>query len=438
MATFSESGILPTDRTVVAILGGGRGTRLWPLTEQRSKPAVPLGGRYRLIDIPISNCINSGFRRMFVLTQFNSASLNRHVNLTYKFDYFTRGFVEILAAEQRADCEVWFQGTADAVRRSFRHFKPYKPKYLMILSGDQLYKMDYRKLLKFHIETGAAATVSCVACDRESAKSFGLMNLDDSFSIADFAEKPKEDEVLDRFRATTEVKQRFGIDENRDCYLASMGIYIFDVDKLTDLLADESRSDFGKHVLPDAVAGGLPVKGYVFDGYWEDIGTIRSFFDANLMMAEKLPPFDIYTPSSPIYTNPRYLPSTKIYSCRVASSLVADGCIMEQADLDNCVIGQRSVVNAGVTMKEVVMMGADGYEQIEDFGKNERMGIPNIGIGAHSVIEQCIIDKNARIGKNVKIINKDHVDSSESQDWAIREGIVIIKKNVIIPDGTVI
>ena len=378
------SGIIPTHKAVVAILGGGRGTRLWPLTELRSKPAVPLGGRYRLIDIPISNCINSRLLKIFVLTQFNSASLNRHVNFTYKFDYFTKGFVEILAAEQREDCDVWFQGTADAIRRSFRHFTPYKPEYMIILSGDQLYKMDYRKLLGFHIDSGADCTVSCVACNREEAKEFGLMNLDDNFNIVDFAEKPKEDEILDKFRATTEVKEKFELNPNDDSYLASMGIYIFNTDKLLEMLADESRSDFGKHIIPDSVKNGLTVKGYVFNDYWEDIGTIKAFFKANLMMAQKMPPFDIYNAEAPIYTNPRYLPSTKLYSCRIAASLIADGCIMERADLDNCVIGQRSVINEGVTLKEVVMMGADYHERIEDLAENERKGVPNLGIGAHS------------------------------------------------------
>jgi len=438
MSKAKFSGIIPTHKAVVAILGGGRGTRLWPLTEQRSKPAVPLGGKYRLIDIPISNCINSRLNKIFVLTQFNSASLNRHVNFTYKFDYFTKGFVEILAAEQREDCDVWFQGTADAIRRSFRHFTPYKPEYMIILSGDQLYKMDYRKLLRFHIESEADCTVSCVACNREDAKEFGLMNLDDNFSIVDFAEKPKEDNILDKFKATDEVKTKFGLDKSKESYLASMGIYIFNTDKLLEMLSDESRSDFGKHIIPDSVKNGLSVKGYVFNDYWEDIGTIKAFFNANLMMAQKMPPFDIYNPEAPIYTNPRYLPSTKVYSCRIGTSLIADGCIMEKADLDNCVIGQRSVINEGVTLKEVVMMGSDEHERLEDLEKNEERGIPSIGIGANSVIERCIIDKGARIGKNVKIINRNNSTEEEHQDWAIREGIVIIKKGVIIPDDTVI
>jgi glucose-1-phosphate adenylyltransferase len=309
---------------------------------------------------------------------------------------------------------------------------------MIILSGDQLYKMDYRKLLKFHIESEADCTVSCVGVNRDDAKEFGLMNLDDTFSIVDFAEKPKEDEVLDRFKATDEVKEKFGLDKDKDRYLASMGIYIFNTDKLLDMLSDQSRSDFGKHVIPDSVKEGLNVKGYVFNEYWEDIGTIKSFFYANLMMAQKMPPFDMYDPEAPIYTNPRYLPSTKLYSCRVASSLIADGCILERADLDNCVIGQRSVINEGVTLKEVVMMGSDEHERLEDLAENEKRGIPGIGIGAYSVIERCIIDKGARIGKNVKIINKNNATDAEHQDWAIREGIVIIKKGVIIPDGTVI
>ena len=438
MAESKFTGFIPTHEAVVAILGGGRGTRLWPLTELRSKPAVPLGGKYRLIDIPISNCINSKLNKIFVLTQFNSASLNRHVNFTYKFDYFTTGLVEILAAEQREDCDVWFQGTADAIRRTFRHFTPYRPKYMIILSGDQLYKMDYRKLLKFHVEQGADCTVSCVGCNRDDAKEFGLMNLDENLSIVDFAEKPKEDEVLDRFKTTDKVKEKFGLDKDKDSYLSNMGIYIFNTDKLVEMLSDESRSDFGKHVIPDSVKNGLSVKGYVFNDYWEDIGTIKAFFKANLMMAQKMPPFDIYDPQAPIYTNPRYLPSTKLYSCRIAASLIADGCIMERADLDNCVIGQRSVINEGVTLKEVVMMGSDEHERLEDLVENEKKGIPNLGIGAHSVIEKCIIDKGARIGKNVKIINKNNAEEAEHQDWAIRDGIVIIKKDVIIPDGTVI
>ncbi len=428
---------LPLASTLAVILGGGRGTRLWPLTEYRSKPAVPLGGRYRLIDIPISNCINSNIRKIFVLTQFNSASLNRHVNDTYRFDYFSRGFVEILAAEQREDCEAWFQGTADAVRRQWRHFMPYNPKYIMILSGDQLYRMDYRDLLAYHIENQADVTVSTIPVRRSEAVQFGLMNLDEEGRIVEFAEKPKDPEVLDRFRMKDVLKERFGLDPDGEYYLASMGIYIFSTGALRELLKDESRSDFGKHVIPAAVEG-RGVFGYAFKGYWEDIGTIRAFFDANLMLAGKLPPFDLYDASSPIYTRPRYLPGTKLYSCRIGNSLIADGCIIEKADIDNSIIGMRSIINQNVTMREVVMMGADFYERLDDIARNRREGVPNIGIGEGSTIERAIIDKNVRIGRNVKIINKDRLSEANHEKYAIRDGIVIIKKNALIPDHTVI
>lgn len=429
---------LPLRDSLVLILGGGAGTRLWPLTDVRAKPAVPLMGKYRLIDIPISNAINSNMRKIFVLTQFNSASLNRHVNLTYKFDHFSPGFVEVLAAEQREESGDWFQGTADAVRQSWCHFGRFRPKYVLILSGDQLYRQDYRKVLQCHVETGANATVCCIPVDREPAKSFGLMNLADDCRIVEFAEKPKEDEVLDRFKITDKVKEHFELKHEGDKYLASMGIYIFNFDYLDALLhEDESKNDFGKHIIPRSIEDGKTY-GYVYDGYWEDIGTINAFFQANLEMTRPFPRFDFYEAAHPIFTHPRFLPMTKFYNCWIDHSNVAEGGILEEAHLKDSVLGLRCFVMKGVKLDRVVMMGSDYHQRIEDIEEDRAKGIPHIGINSGTVIHRAILDKNVRIGKNCRLVNERNLKEADGEGWVIRDGIIIIRKDALIPDGTVI
>ena len=423
--------------TLGIILGGGRGTRLFPLTEERSKPAVPLGGKYRLIDIPISNCINSQIRRIFVLTQFNSASLNRHVSLAYKFDSFSRGFVEVLAAEQTEDHPDWFQGTADAVRHNLRHFVRWSPQHFLILSGDQLYKMDYRKLLSQHIQKGAHATIGTVRATREQAKGFGIMEVDPGGRIVDFVEKPKDKPTLDRLALSGEKAAAFGLDPNEESYLASMGIYVFNRDVMLRMLQGSGGQDFGHDVIPEAIRG-FKLNAYFFDGYWEDIGTIRSFFDANLMMTQKFPPFDIYDADMPIFTNARFLPSSKFYNSSVKSTLIAEGSILDNAELSDSVIGVRSIIMSGSKLYRTVMMGADFYETPPEYAQNLARDVPELGVGPDCIIREAIIDKNARIGAGAKIVNEKNLQHADGDGYSIREGIVIVKKNAVIKEGTVI
>ncbi|MBI2943972.1 MAG: glucose-1-phosphate adenylyltransferase [Candidatus Wallbacteria bacterium] len=425
------------EETIGIVLGGGRGTRLYPLTEERSKPAVPLGGKYRLIDIPISNCINSQIRRIFVLTQFNSASLNRHVNLSYKFDSFSRGFVEVLAAEQTEENADWFQGTADAVRHNLRHFLRWSPRHFLILSGDQLYKMDFRALLSYHIERGAHATIAAVQATREQAKDFGIMELAPGGRIVNFVEKPKEDDVLDRLAISGEKAASIGMNPDKESYLASMGIYVFDRDVMFHVLQSRKAQDFGRHVIPDAVQD-FKIFAYSFDGYWEDIGTIRSFFEANLQMTQKYPPFDIYEPESPIFTNARYLPSSKFYSSVIKRALISEGCILEDAEVTDSVVGLRSIISSNAKLTRTVMMGADFYETPEDLTQNISRDVPHLGIGAGAEIREAIIDKNARIGAGARITNGQNLQHADGPGWSIRDGIVIVKKGAIIKEGTVI
>jgi glucose-1-phosphate adenylyltransferase len=428
---------VPVESTVALILGGGKGTRLYPLTEQRSKPAVPLGGKYRLIDIPISNCINSSIRRIFVLTQYNSASLNRHVSMSYKFDAYTRGFVEVMAAEQTEQSSDWYQGTADAVRRQIRHFQRWRPSHYLILSGDQLYRMDFRELLAHHLSTRARITVSGVPVSREAARAFGIFRIDGSGWIREFAEKPSDDADISAFAVRPDLAARLGLDPDGAHYLASMGIYVFDADCLHELLADPVRADFGKHLLPHALAA-HPVSAYLFSGYWEDIGTIRGFFAANLMLAQKYPPFDFYDAVAPIYTNARYLPPSKFYASRVRSSIVAEGCIVGDAVIEDSVIGLRSIIDRGVHMSRTVMMGADDYDDPAELGRFKARGLPPRGVGPGSVVRDAILDKNARIGERVKIENVKGLEAADGDGWAIRQGIVVVKRDAVLADGTVI
>jgi glucose-1-phosphate adenylyltransferase len=416
------------DDVLAIILGGGRGTRLFPLTLRRSKPAVPIGGKYRLIDIPISNCLNSNLRRIFVLTQFNSESLNRHISLTYKFDVFSSGFVSVLAAEQTEEGDHWFQGTADAVRQSLRHMRRSAAKEILILSGDQLYQMDYRQMLKTHRDNNAEATVGVIPVTADQASQFGILKMDATGRIIHFEEKPTAD------RLPSLVSDIPGVGSG---YLASMGIYTFEREALEGSLADPRLVDFGRHVIPDAVPR-RRVQAHVHKGYWEDVGTIQSYFLANLELCDPIPPFDFYDAAHPIYTNPRFLPASKVANCTIKNALISEGCIMQGAHIDRAVIGIRSRIGAGTQIRSSLLIGADGYETLHQMEATQTRGIPPIGIGAESIIENAIVDKNARIGRGVKILNQAGIKEQDGNGYFIREGIVIVAKNGVIPDGTVI
>jgi glucose-1-phosphate adenylyltransferase len=419
------------ENVLAIILGGGRGTRLFPLTQVRAKPAVPIAGKYRLIDIPISNCINSQIQKIFVLTQFNSESLNRHINRTYRFSIFSHGFVGVIAAEQTMANMDWFQGTADAVRQSLRHFREHKVDYLLILSGDQLYRMDYREMLRSHIETKADITISAIPVGGKEASSFGILKMDRHRRIVQFREKPRP-EQLSPLKSTL---GRLGAGDRP--YLASMGIYLFNREVLIEVLKDETKVDFGKEVIPAAIPKHR-VCAFLFDGYWEDIGTIKAFYKANIDLTHTHPPFRLYDPSFPLYTHPRFLPDSKIIDCTVHHALISDGAVITKANVSQSIIGIRSQVGQGTRISRSLIMGADFFELDEDLRKNKRSRIPNVGIGDHCTITQAIIDKNARIGKNVSITNAKKVRNLDGPNYFIRDGIVIIPKNAIVPDGTVI
>ena len=426
-------------KLLAVILGGGAGNRLFPLTQQRSKPAVPLGGKYRLVDIALSNCINSDILRTFVLTQYNSASLNRHIAQTYRFSQFSNGFVEIIAAEQTPESPQWFQGTADAVRQVLPHIRDWGIDTLLILSGDHLYRMDYRHFLQRHHETGADVTVSVIPCEARSASEFGLLKTDENGRIVEFKEKPKGDELL----AMQVDTMRLGLDANeaaRRPYLASMGIYVFKYDHLEQLLADDPKGiDFGKHVIPAAI-NARNVQAHMFDGYWEDIGTIGAFYRANLDLTTKIPKFNLFDSEAPVYTRARYLPPSKIEESEINDSIVSDGCIINGAKITNSVVGLRSRVSKGVQLDASFMMGADFYQTFEDMRTDMGKGLPRVGIGEGSIVRRAIIDKNARIGKNARLLNEAGVSEADGPggSYFIRDSIIIVPKNAVIPDGSVV
>jgi len=420
-------------------MGGGQGTRLFPLTKDRAKPAVPLAGKYRLVDIPISNCINSGFRRIYILTQFNSTSLHSHISRTYKFDQFTSGFVEILAAQPTLTNTSWYEGTADAVRKNLIHFLNHDFDYLIILSGDQLYRMDFRLMIAQHVETGADITVATIPVGRREAQSLGIMQIAEDRRITRFEEKPKDPAVLDSLRLEPKWYPKLGIAEpvaQGELFLASMGIYVFNRDLIRSLL-DNPLTDFGKHIIPQAIDE-RRVYSHIFQGYWEDIGTIRLFFEANLDLVSELPRFNFFDMNAPIFSRPRFLPGSKINSAQIDHALVADGCIINYASISNSIVGLRMVVGAGTELNRVISLGSDYYESQESVEQHEREGKPRIGIGANCKIENAIIDKNARIGNNVKISPAGKPEKVDHELYYIRDGIVIIPKNAIIPHGTVI
>jgi glucose-1-phosphate adenylyltransferase len=416
------------DDVLAIILGGGRGARLFPLTLKRSKPAVPIGGKYRLIDIPISNCLNSNLRHIFVLTQFNSESLNKHIGMTYKFDIFSSGFVSVLAAEQTEEGGNWFQGTADAVRQSLRHMRRTPATDIMILSGDQLYQMDYRQMLRTHRESGADATVAVIPVAEDQTSGFGILKMDATGRIVHFDEKPPAS------RLPTLVSKLPG---GEDGYLASMGIYLFRREILEQALSNPQLVDFGRHVIPDAVPR-LRVQAHVYRGYWEDVGTIQSYFQANLALCDAIPPFDFYDAAHPVYTNPRFLPASKVEGCDIKSALICEGCIMHGAKIERAVIGIRSRVGVGGHIRNSLLIGADHYETLSDINASLARGVPPLGIGAETFIENAIIDKNARIGRGVRLVNKGGIKEKDGDGYFIREGIIVVPKNGVIADGSVI
>ena len=420
-------------------MGGGAGSRLFPLTKDRAKPAVPLGGKYRLIDVPISNCINSSVTQIFVLTQYNSASLNRHISRTYRFSSFSTGFVEVLAAEQRKDSPDWFQGTADAVRQTLPHIRDWRVNTVLILSGDHLYRMDYRQFLKRHFDTNADVTISVIPANPQDAQSFGLLKTDDDGRIIEFKEKPKGD-ALEQMRVDT---TQFGLTEAESQsrpFLASMGIYIFNYERLVELLdEDPTRFDFGGEIIPAAIKK-LNVQAHLFNNYWEDIGTIRAFYQANLDLASPLPKFDFFNDADPIYTRSRYLPPSKIHGCDIINSMISEGCILNGVTALNSIIGLRARIDEATKIENSIIMGADYFESIDELKSNLTAGKPHIGVGSNSIVRRAIIDKNARIGKNVQLVNQHNIDHADGENgcFFIREGIIIVPKNATIPDGTVV
>lgn len=416
--------------TLAIIMGGGAGTRLFPLTKDRAKPAVPLGGKYRLVDIPISNCLNSGLRSIYLLTQFNTMSLHRHIQASYKFDNFTRSFVDILAAQQTPESTDWYQGTADAVRQNMRYFleRPYHQ--FLILSGDQLYRMDYRLLLRQHIESGADITLATKPVSRTQASDFGIMCSDADRRITRFVEKPKDPQVLDELKLGPELLASIGSGSGEELFQASMGIYVFNRDVLVECL-DNTLVDFGKHVIPEAIKQ-RNVSAYIFDSYWEDIGTIRAFYEANLDLTAVLPQFSFFDAEAPIYTHPRFLPGSKVNAATLRQAIISDGCIISDAHIERSVIGLRSIINSGATIRNSIIMGADYFEA--DAPK-ESPGTPPIGIGRNCVIDRAIIDKNARLGDGVVITPEGKPSNADAENYFIRDGIVVVPKNAIIPAG---
>jgi glucose-1-phosphate adenylyltransferase len=420
------------------ILGGGRGTRLYPLTKLRSKPAVPVAGKYRLIDIPISNCINSDLKRIYVLTQFLSVSLHRHIANTYKFDPFSQAFVEVLAAQQTNEAADWYQGTADAVRQQIRYVVEDPCNEVLILSGDQLYRMDFRQLLQTHRETKADATLAVLPVPRSQVEGFGIVRVDDAGKVVGFVEKPKTDEQLEPVRMSDEWLARHGVHGTGRPYLASMGIYVFNRQALLDLLtAKPLATDFGKEVFPRSIRS-HHVQSHVFDGYWEDLGTIKAYHEASMALASDDPPFDFHSPEGIIYTRMRNLPASRV-SAAVKQCLISDGCIVQEgATLERCVIGVRSRLGRNVTVRDTVLIGADRFETDVERMANRQRGLPDLGVGENTVIEGAILDKDCRIGRNVRITNARGLQEAENDSWVIREGIITIPRGTVIPDGTVI
>ena len=419
-----------TQRTLAIIMGGGAGTRLFPLTKDRSKPAVPLGGKYRLVDIPISNCLNSGLRSIYVLTQFNSMSLHRHIQASYKFDNFSRSFVDILAAQQTPEGAQWYQGTADAVRQNLRYFLEQPYDYFLILSGDQLYRMDFRSLLHQHIRAGADITLATTPVQRAAASDFGIMLSGPDRKITRFEEKPKEAAVLDELKLDRELLESIESKPDEELFQASMGIYVFNRQVLVDCL-ESNLDDFGKHVIPQAIDE-RHVNAFIFKGYWEDIGTIRAFYEANLDLTNLEPQYSFFEANAPIYTHPRFLPGSKINGATLRQAIISDGCIISDAHIERSVIGVRSIIRSGATIRNSVIMGGDHFEASAPAKSPD---LPPIGVGRNCVIDRAIIDKNARIGDGVVITPEGKATNLDAANYYIRDGIVVVPKDAVIPAG---
>ena len=420
------------DRVIAIILGGGKGTRLYPLTKERAKPAVPFAGKYRLVDIPMSNCINSGFKQIYILTQFNSASLHNHLSSTYIFDAFSNGFVEILAAEQTFENNMFYEGTADAVRKNFQHFLTHQPTHYMILSGDQLYRMNLKKMYEHHLASGADLTVAATPVDRKKASHLGILKVDKSLNVVDFHEKPGPDQDISAWGIPDSILGR-----TEPAYLGSMGMYIFKAEILKRLL-DNSYADFGSEIIPQSIES-IGVSAHIFDDFWVDIGTIRSFYDTHIDLASEKPSFNFYDEKMPIYTHRKHLPPTKISNCSIYNTITAEGSVIREASILNSVIGVRTQIDSGSILDGVVALGADTYETHDELAENRAQGIPKVGIGENTSIRAAIIDTNVRIGSDCKI----GFPGPERKDGAylthhIRDGIIVIPKNTIIPNGTTI
>jgi glucose-1-phosphate adenylyltransferase len=426
----ADGALLPgiLQQTLAIIMGGGAGTRLFPLTKDRAKPAVPLGGKYRIVDIPISNCLNSGLRSIYVLTQFNSMSLHRHIQASYKFDNFSRSFIDILAAQQTPAGSQWYQGTADAVRQNMRYFleRPYD--YYLILSGDQLYRMDFRALLHQHIKFGADITLATKPVARHQVSEFGIMQSGVDRRITGFIEKPADESELREMKMSRELLRAIGSNEEEELFQASMGIYVFNRNVLIESLTSD-LFDFGKHIIPSSIKD-RHVTSFIFKGYWEDIGTIRAFYEANLDLTDLVPEYSFFEPESPIYTHPRFLPGSKINGATLRQAIISDGCIISDAHLERCVVGIRSVIQSGATIRNSIVMGADYFE----LGQTDSSQ-PRIGIGRNCVIDRAIIDKNARIADGVVITPEGKPPNFDADNYFIRDGIVVIPKNAVIPSG---
>jgi glucose-1-phosphate adenylyltransferase len=421
---------------VTIILAGGRGTRLYPLTRSRSKPAVPIAGKFRLIDIPISNCIHSGLRKIFILTQFSSESLHRHIFKTFLFDNFSKDFVTLLSAQQTVENLDWYQGTADAVRQNMRFFKR-EADLVLILSGDHLYKMDYRRFIDFHLQKRAEISIAVYPVFEKQTSEFGVMKVDRDTRITDFLEKPQDPDQRGKMKVSEEVFHQFGLESGGRTHLASMGVYLFNWDVLNELLENTKHDDFGKGVIPYAIKQ-KNVYGYFFDSYWEDIGTIRKYFEAHMNLTEPVPKFNFYDEENPIFTHARFLPSLKVLSSEICQSILSEGSIINSSQINYSIIGLRSRICENSVIDHSIVMGADYFESQEECISNAKKGIPNIGIGADCEIRNAIIDKNARIGNGVKLINVHKSEEEEAEEHVIRDGIIIIPANSIIPDGTVI
>ncbi|MDP4611875.1 MAG: glucose-1-phosphate adenylyltransferase [Opitutales bacterium] len=425
-------------KIICIIMGGGRGSRLSPLTQERCKPAVPLAGKYRLVDIPISNCLNAGYNQIFVLTQFNTASLHRHIQDSYKFDPFNGGFVDILSAEQTDSSSDWYQGTADAVRQNMHHFHGTGEDDLyVILSGDQLYRMDLEDVVHEHDTSGAEVTITAKPLGLDEAEGLGLMRINDQLEITEFVEKPKDPAIIKGLAVGDSVRKKMKDPGTKDYCLASMGIYVFNAKTLVEAL-DSDTTDFGKEIIP-GLLGKAKMCSYVFDDYWEDIGTVKAFFDANIRLTEPVPPFNFFDEEARIYTHARFLPASKLNSCVVERAIMADGCIVTDATIKHSTLGVRSVVNDGSLLDSVVMMGADMFETQRDFDRNKVDGRPNIGVGKNSIVKHAILDKNVRIGDNVVLDPTGLPDNfGPGVEVAIRDGVLVVTKDAIVPDGFVL